>query len=85
MTHLSITLCISLEFGIPLTFACLREAASGKAGILTFEINNVPIFPSGGLFCLRSFLASLEPIFEEIDEPLGGIEDGKDINRSQDQ
>jgi hypothetical protein len=22
-----------LEFGIPLTFACLREAASAKAGI----------------------------------------------------
>jgi hypothetical protein len=26
------------EFGIDLTFACLREAASAKAGILTFEI-----------------------------------------------
>ena len=26
------------SFGIPLAFACLREAASAKAGILTFEI-----------------------------------------------
>ncbi len=25
-------------FDIPLIFACLREAASAKAGILTFEI-----------------------------------------------
>jgi hypothetical protein len=25
-------------FDIPLTFACLREAASAKAGILSFEI-----------------------------------------------
>jgi hypothetical protein len=25
-------------FGIPLVFACLREAASAKAGILTFEL-----------------------------------------------
>jgi len=26
------------RFGIHLAFACLREAASAKAGILTFEI-----------------------------------------------
>ena len=26
------------HFGIHLSFACLREAASAKAGILTFEI-----------------------------------------------
>jgi hypothetical protein len=26
------------HFNIPLTFACLREAASAKAGILTFEL-----------------------------------------------
>jgi len=26
------------HFGIHLTFACLREVASAKAGILTFEI-----------------------------------------------
>jgi hypothetical protein len=25
-------------FGIPLAFACLREAASAKAGILAFEL-----------------------------------------------
>jgi hypothetical protein len=30
-------LCID-AFDIPLIFACLREAASAKAGILTFEI-----------------------------------------------
>jgi hypothetical protein len=28
-----------LEFDIHLAFACLREAASAKAGILTFEID----------------------------------------------
>jgi hypothetical protein len=28
----------NLKFGIRLTFACLREAASAKAGILSFEI-----------------------------------------------
>jgi hypothetical protein len=27
-----------LVFGIDLKFACLREAASAKAGILTFDI-----------------------------------------------
>jgi hypothetical protein len=27
-----------LAFVIPLTFACLREAASAKAGILAFEL-----------------------------------------------
>ena len=27
-----------LKFDIDLTFACLREAASAKAGILTFEL-----------------------------------------------
>jgi len=29
-----------LEFDIHLTFACLREAASAKAGILKFGISN---------------------------------------------
>jgi hypothetical protein len=29
-----------LEFVINLALACLREAASAKAGILTFEIKN---------------------------------------------
>jgi hypothetical protein len=27
------------SFGIDLTFACLREAASAKAGILAFDIH----------------------------------------------
>jgi len=30
-----------LKFDIHLAFACLREAASAKAGILTFEIRNI--------------------------------------------
>jgi len=30
-----------LNFDIPLIFACLREAASAKAGILTFEIKKL--------------------------------------------
>jgi len=29
---------LNLKFDIHLTFACLREAASAKAGILSFEI-----------------------------------------------
>ena len=29
-----------LEFDIPLTFACLREAAPAKAGILAFELRS---------------------------------------------
>jgi len=29
---------LNLKFDIRLTFACLREAASAKAGILSFEI-----------------------------------------------
>ena len=29
-----------LEFDILLTFACLREAAQAKAGILTFELRS---------------------------------------------
>jgi hypothetical protein len=29
---------LGLNFDIPLTFACLREAASAKAGILKFEL-----------------------------------------------
>jgi hypothetical protein len=29
---------LSYDFDIHLTFACLREAASAKAGILTFEL-----------------------------------------------
>jgi hypothetical protein len=30
---------LSLDIDIPLSFACLREAASAKAGILTFDID----------------------------------------------
>ena len=38
-----------LKFDIDLTFACLREAASAKAGILTFELILIvflsPLYP----------------------------------------
>jgi hypothetical protein len=33
-----------LNFDIHLTFACLREAASAKAGILKFELNLQKLF-----------------------------------------
>jgi hypothetical protein len=35
---------LDLEFDIDLAFACLREAATAKAGILTFD-RNVPRKP----------------------------------------
>jgi hypothetical protein len=34
------------HFGIHLTFACLREAAPAKAGILTFELFIVFLVPA---------------------------------------
>jgi hypothetical protein len=34
----------NLDFDIHLTFACLREAASAKAGILKFEFMILPLF-----------------------------------------
>jgi hypothetical protein len=38
-----------LKFDLPLTFACLREAASAKAGILKFDID---FWDEKKLFCL---------------------------------
>jgi len=38
-----------LHFDIHLTFACLREAASAKAGILPFEL----LAPNSGILILR--------------------------------
>ena len=43
---------LNLEFGIHLTFACLREAASAKAGILKFGIHEI-FFPPPAMGSLR--------------------------------
>jgi hypothetical protein len=39
---------LNLEFDIHLTFACLREAASAKAGILKFDIHET-LFPPAAM------------------------------------
>ena len=39
---------LNLEFDIHLTFACLREAASAKAGILKFGIHET-LFPPAAI------------------------------------